>query len=883
MSLANGTKLGPYEILSPLGAGGMGEVYRARDTKLAREVALKVLPEGFAADGQRMARFEREAQLLAALNHPHIAAIYGLEESGGTRALVMELVEGPTLAERILQGPIAVDEALPLARQVAEALEYAHERGIVHRDLKPANLKVTPDGAVKVLDFGIAKALEDGPATADISSSPTLTAAATRAGVILGTAPYMSPEQARGKTIDRRTDIWSFGCVLFQMLTAKLAFPGETVSDTLAAVITKEPEWSRLPAATPPRLRELLRRCLQKDPRKRLQSMGDARLEIEELLTLGGAGNLYGLEEQSGRPAPRSFLAWSPVLLGMALIFVILSGLAGWWLHSRTVRTSTWTGELLGGSDVAFGPRISPDGRTLAFQAMIDNLTQVAVANPDTGNWTLLTHDRTHGLVNEISWSPDGSKLYFDRVLSVPKGIYSVPALGGAERLVLENAGTPEALPDGSLLVTRYDPDGRLRICHYWPDSERLDPLSGWVTLGTTVPLRAFPDGKEAVFLGMVGGSDISHLYAMEIATGKTRRLAPDLPIVAIGEGYPLAPTPDNLSVLIDTPAGDLHRIVAVPRSGKGPLQTVTALTKAPWYMDTEKDGSLYLDQLDRPHEILRFPRNGGSAEVIAHSDPYVEAGGDYMEPVETTDGRFILDTRLSERERLLIGRPDTDFLPLLDTNEETSGPATSLGNGEVAFILGSGAERVIALASTAEGRVIRRLQGTKGRRISGLAASPDGKTLYYVSDGGVWAVSESDGTPRRIAAGDKVSADPNGRELIVTLNERSGAHLVRVLISDGTTHEIPVDTSLRLAPVALGSHAVAEDGKILIPISPPDSWFYRLVILDPATGHASKVPVSYTGDTIVGNWTGDGRILAIGLPLRSHVWRFRHLEERRQ
>lgn len=883
VTLTSGTKVGPYEIVARLGAGGMGEVYRATDTKLRRDVALKVLPEDFASDGQRMARFEREAQLLAALNHPHIAAIYSLEESGETRALVMELVEGPTLAERILQGPLSLDEALSLARQVAEALEYAHERGIVHRDLKPVNLKVKPDGAVKVLDFGIAKALQDGPATTDISRSPTLTAAATRAGVILGTAAYMSPEQARGRTVDRRTDIWSFGCVLFEMLAGKLAFPGETVSDTLVAVITKEPEWSRLPAGTPPRLRGLLRRCLEKNPSKRLQSMGDARIEIEELLTGGDAGNLYGLEEQSARPARQSLLAWSPVLLGMASILFILSGLTGWWFHSRTVRTSNWTGELLGGSNVAFGPRISPDGRTLAFQAMIDNLTQVAVANPDSGNWTVLTHDLTHGFVNEISWSPDGSKLYFDRFVSVPKGIYSVPALGGEERLVLENAGTPESLPDGSLLVTRCDPDGRLRICHYWPDSQRLDPLSGWVTLATTVSLRAFTDGKEAVFLGMVGASDTSYLYAMEIATGKTRRLAPDLPIVAISEGYPLAPTPDNLSVLIDTPAGDLHRIVAVPRSGKGSLQTVMELTRPPWYVDAGKDGSLYLDQLDRPHEILRFPRNGGSPEVIAHSDTYVETEGDYMEPVETADGRFILDTRLSGRERLLIGRPDTDFLPLLDTNEETSGPATSLGNGEVAFVLGSGAESVIALASTTEGRVIRRLQGTMGRRITGLAASPDGKTIYYVSDGSVWVVSASDGTPRRIAVGNKVSADPNGRDLIVTLNERSGARLVRVPVSKGTPQEIPVEKSLLLAPVALGSHAVAKDGKILIPISPPDSWFYRLVILDPATGHAMKVPVSYTGDTIVGNWTSDGRITAIGLPLRSHVWRFRHPEERRQ
>ena len=258
--LSAGTKLGPYEILAPLGAGGMGEVYRARDTKLNRDVALKVVPEAFAKDAERMARFQREAPVLASLNHPNIAAIYGLEESGGVRALVMELVEGPTLAERIVgaglvpaqgrpQGaPLQIDEALPIARQIAEALEYAHEKGVIHRDLKPANIKVTVDGAVKVLDFGLAKALDpQTPAPgvgaiheSSLQDSPTLSIAATQEGVILGTAAYMSREQAKGKPVDRRADIWAFGCVLYEMLTGKHAFEGETVSHVLAAVIMKD-------------------------------------------------------------------------------------------------------------------------------------------------------------------------------------------------------------------------------------------------------------------------------------------------------------------------------------------------------------------------------------------------------------------------------------------------------------------------------------------------------------------------------------------------------------------------------------------------------------------------------------------------------------------
>jgi serine/threonine-protein kinase len=277
-----GTKLGSYEILAQIGAGGMGEVYRARDTKLGRDVAMKVLPEAFARDAERMARFQREAKVLASLNHTNITTIYGLEDSGSTRALVMELVEGPTLADRIKAGPIPVDEAIRIARQIADALEYAHERGIIHRDLKPANVKVTNDDAVKVLDFGLAKALEGDPSSFDISTSPTISQMATMQGVLLGTAAYMSPEQAKGKPVDRRADIWAFGCVLCEMLTGKMASSGETVTDTLAAVVMKDPGWSQLPAATPMRLRVLSQRCLQKDVRQRLQAMGDARISLRK-------------------------------------------------------------------------------------------------------------------------------------------------------------------------------------------------------------------------------------------------------------------------------------------------------------------------------------------------------------------------------------------------------------------------------------------------------------------------------------------------------------------------------------------------------------------------------------------------------------------------
>lgn len=283
MGLLAGTRLGPYEIVSPVGVGGMGEVYRARDSKLGRLVAIKVLPSDVARDPEKIDRFQREAKVLASLNHPNIASIYGFEDSDKP-GLVMELVEGPTLADRILAGPVPLEEALNIAKQVCDALEYAHERGIVHRDVKPANIKVAADGMVKLLDFGLAKALQSVGANTDISSSPTLTHLGTQAGMILGTAAYMSPEQAKGRTIDRRSDIWSFGCVLFEMLTGKMVFSGETVTDTLAEIVKSEPNWSLLPANTPRAILPLLQRCLKKDQKQRLQAIGEARIVIEEVL-----------------------------------------------------------------------------------------------------------------------------------------------------------------------------------------------------------------------------------------------------------------------------------------------------------------------------------------------------------------------------------------------------------------------------------------------------------------------------------------------------------------------------------------------------------------------------------------------------------------------
>ena len=283
MSLNVGSRLGHYDVTALIGEGGMGQVYQATDTNLDRQVAIKVLPDAFASDADRLARFEREAKVLASLNHPNIGAIYGLEKSGDTRALVLELVEGPTLADRIAQGPIPIDEALPIAKQIAEALEAAHEQGVIHRDLKPANVKVKGDGTVKVLDFGLAKAFQPDASDVSASMSPTisLTAAATQMGMVIGTAAYMAPEQAKGKTVDKRTDVWAFGAVLYEMLTGQKPFAGKDVSDTLAAVLRIDADFDALPDTTPPRLRQVLKACLQKEPRDRIRDIGDVSLAMK--------------------------------------------------------------------------------------------------------------------------------------------------------------------------------------------------------------------------------------------------------------------------------------------------------------------------------------------------------------------------------------------------------------------------------------------------------------------------------------------------------------------------------------------------------------------------------------------------------------------------
>jgi serine/threonine protein kinase/Tol biopolymer transport system component len=510
MALTPGTRIGPYEITGAIGAGGMGEVYRAHDSRLHRDVAIKVLPELVARDPERLARFEREAQVLASLNHPYIAHIHGVEESQGALALVMELVEGETLAERIARGPVPLDEAVPVARQIAEALEAAHDRGIVHRDLKPANIKVRPDGTVKVLDFGLAKALDASGSLSgiDAMNSPTLTVrGATAAGVILGTAAYMSPEQARGKSADARSDIWAFGAVLYEMLTGQPLFAGATVSDVLAAVLRDGPKWDALPAETPSSIRRLLRRCLQKDPQLRIRHAGDIRLDLLDASEPSDAAMPAAAPKEKKKSTASAIVIPIAAALAGAILTPIV---ASYFQNPPRPPVRKWT-IAKESSEAAFGrdnaPAISPDGSRVAYP------DGERIRIRDLGSLDPRVIPGT-GLAGLPTWSPDGkSVLYFidhkslwkvavdgdkpEKICNLPPGVVFGLAWRPDNTIVINMAYGPTA---GELFTV--PADGGQPVKATSPD------LAGGANFflrghadGTLTYVRGNPAGRETLYV----------------------------------------------------------------------------------------------------------------------------------------------------------------------------------------------------------------------------------------------------------------------------------------------------------------------------------------------------------------------------------------------
>jgi len=520
MPLSAGTRLGSYEVTAQIGAGGMGEVYQAHDSKLGRDVAIKVLPEAFAHDPERLSRFQREAKMLAALNHPNIATIYGLEQSGDISYLVMELVPGETLAERVKrEGAVPIEEALAIAKQMAEALEAAHEKSIIHRDLKPANVKVTPEGKVKVLDFGLAKAFAGDGASEDPGNSPTLSMAATMQGVILGTAAYMSPEQAKGKAVDKRTDIWAFGAVLYELLTGKAAFHGEDVGDILASVVKTEPDWSRLPEATPPTIRILLRRCLRKDKRERLADAGGLRIEIADAL-LGEAATAPPPTPRKG-PLSNTRMAWSVaaalLVASLALAFLYFRGVTD---ETRVLKLSVLPPEKATFNPASL-PAVSPDGRRLAFAVTVNGQSELWVRDLDS--LTARPLPGTDGAYDPF-WSPDSRFIAF-----FADGKLKKVDVTGGPALSLCNTSSAGTARGGSwskndvIVFANANATGLFRV----------QASGGSATVVTTLDQASgeishrfpwfLPDGHHLLYTALKGGAANTAVYVGDVDS-KTRR-----------------------------------------------------------------------------------------------------------------------------------------------------------------------------------------------------------------------------------------------------------------------------------------------------------------------------------------------------------------------
>jgi Tol biopolymer transport system component len=527
MGLTSGTRVGSFEILSPLGAGGMGEVYRARDTRLERDVAIKILPDAFARDPDRLARFEREARLLASLNHPHIAQIYGIEDSAGLKAFAMELVPGPTLAERIAAGPLSLDDTAAIAQQMAGALEAAHERGVIHRDLKPANVKLGPDGGAKVLDFGLAKLAE--PALGSTDASAATSPRMTHAGLVLGTPAYMSPEQARGGVVDARTDLWAFGCVCFEMLSGRRAFDGATASDAIAAVLTREPDWSALPASTPESWRRLLRRCLARDPVHRMRHAGDIRIELDDIVS-GRTAGVTGAAPPP--PARRGLVPWA-IAAALAVVALWL----GWPRWTAPAAGTNFGGpvtrvDLLLPHGLELFPSnahtvvVSPDGRAVAFVGAYSGTRQVYLRRLDAFDATPIRG--TVG-VTTMAFSPDGRSLAF------------VTAGGELRTVTLIDGLTATIAKDVSLLYgVAWPADGLIvfsRAGALWSTSlagvtkqltsPGADEVHGWAT--------SLADGRGVLFT--VQAASRSRIEALALESGERRVLLSQAERGKVGPG----------------------------------------------------------------------------------------------------------------------------------------------------------------------------------------------------------------------------------------------------------------------------------------------------------------------------------------------------------
>ncbi len=735
MALTSGTKLGPYEIVAPLGAGGMGEVYRARDTKLGRDVALKLLPPLFTADADRVARFEREARLLASLNHPHIGAIYGFEDGGTVPALVLELVEGDTLDDRLRRGPLPLSEALTVAQQIADALDAAHRAGIIHRDLKPSNIKITPDGVVKVLDFGLAKDLgveESGP---DMSKSLTMTGGETIVGVILGTAAYMSPEQARGQPVDKRTDIWAFGCVLFEMLTGSSAFGRQTVTDTVVAVVGAEPEWKSLPADTPGSVRRLLTRCLKKDARRRLHDIADARIEIEETMATPA--------EPAPAPTRRrwSRVAFSALLLAVATAIVFL-----WAARDRFGRraaepspANTRITRLTDLPGLAESPAISPEGRSVAFTAGVAGKRQVFVRLIAGGAPLQITHDTVD---HEFPrWSPDSSSiLYFSPAVSgaVQGSIWEIPALGGVPRRIVNSIRGADVSPtDGRLAFFRLAKEG-IQLVTAPMDGSRFDVVAEFAPATYYLYPRWSPDGRWIAF--QRGDSIRFDIFVVPASGGKPQQLTHDNNMMG---GF--AWLPDSTGIIYSSsrdstmpylPTLDLWHVTL----RDGSVRRVTSSETSYMSPDISKSGAILASRMRLQTDIWRFPVDGLPSENARRGVRVTRQTGQVLTPTPSPDDKevaFLSDS--GGHANLWVVNTETGGVRQItderDPHVALGVPMWSPDGHAIAFVSSRGNQGLTfgVWLVDSDGSNLHNLVNPG----LGPAWSPDGRWVYYSTRGG--------------------------------------------------------------------------------------------------------------------------------------------------
>ncbi len=754
------SSIGPYEVLAPIGAGGMGEVLRARDTKLGRDVALKVLPAAFAQDAERVARFRREAQILASLNHPNIAAIHGLEESEGVLALAMELVEGEDLAQRLKRGAVPVDEAMAIARQIAEALEEAHDKGIVHRDLKPANVKATADGKVKVLDFGLAKAFAADPmATSggsrqaqpgaralggsvangrssapeppagshDLSQSPTLaTAAGTQAGVILGTAAYMSPEQARGKAVDRRADIWALGVVLFEMLTGQRLFRGETASDTMAAVLREPVPWAALPPGTPEGVRRLLARCLDRDLRQRLQSAAEARIALE---AVSGAASGVATEPRVPRGAVARALPW---LAGLAAA----AALAYW--VGRSGGASDAPAEFRSFTRVTFeagretSPSLSPDGEFVAYAARHEGDLDILLLRVGGQRPNNLTEDSPAD-ENHPAFSPDGRAIAF-RSNRDGGGIFVMGATGESVRRLTTFGDNPAWSPDGKEIVFategESDPHAREKNSELW-----VVPASGGeprkIFAGDAVQPSWSPDGNRIAFWATIGGG-IRRVFTVA-------RDGTDPQPVTAGEALDWNPVwagshlyfmSDRSGVMgpwrvaLDTASGR-------PRGEPEPLVLPTSWSGQ---LSLSRDARRLAYRTSELHaEVRRFPFDARAGRITGPAQRVFETAIPVVGFDLTSDSWIVFRTMAMQEDVYVIRADGSGLRRLTDDDAKDRNPLWSPDGARVVFYSNRGGHYEAWMVARDGGdlRPLTRFagQGLEGQVLYPLWA-PDGRSL---------------------------------------------------------------------------------------------------------------------------------------------------------